>query len=690
MLEFTAVPFHRISRKRIDASMARKKKKATKPKARTAAPKSGFQWTDRRFTLALFVGALLLRLIYIVEISGTPMAGVPIGDGESYDLWARDIAAGNWLGSEIFYAAPLYPYFLGVLYAVFGPNLIVVRCVQALMGAAACLMIRDASARFFDEKTGRLAGVLTAIYPTAVYFDGLIQKTSLAFFLFSCLLFILGRLKQQPGPQLTLAAGLLLGLMGITRENALILLPVLLLWFWVVFSKEPPVKRAAYTALLPAGLILVVLPVTIRNQVVAGEFTLTTSNLGTNLWIGNNPEADGCYAPLRFGRSDWKFERLDATELAEEEAGRDLTPAGVSAFWRDKTLSAIADDPGRWLMLMGRKMLLVWNAVEIADTEDIYTYSGWSVLLGLLLLVFHFGILCPLAAFGIWQTRTRWRELWPLYLIAAAYAGSVVLFFIFDRFRFPVVGVLLPFAAAGLVTLRDSWSNRRNECLIGLGIALAVAIMTNLPLLPRADFTANSHVNVGNVLAREGDYQGAVAEFEKALAANPNLYLARIALGNAYVNTGQVQKALPHLQKAVDLNPNAPQAQSQLGLVQLVRGETRKAVASFRKAVTLDPDLQEALNNLAWVLATDPDETLRDGAEAVALAERARDLSQGKNAGYLDTLAAAYARAGRFQDAVAAAEQAIALAEQQGDRDKAQKIKARLTLYGQEQAYESR
>ena len=125
---------------------------------------------------SLFVAALAIRLLYLWQIHGSPQAQVLFGDGEAYDLWARQIAAGDWLGREAFYQAPLYPYFLGVLYAVAGPSLLVVRLVQALLGSAACVLLAGAGERFFGRRAGLAAGALLALYPMAIYSDALIRR----------------------------------------------------------------------------------------------------------------------------------------------------------------------------------------------------------------------------------------------------------------------------------------------------------------------------------------------------------------------------------------------------------------------------------------------------------------------------------------------------------------------------------
>src|SRR5262249_12586038 len=147
---------------------------------------------------------------------------------------------------------------------------------------------------------------------------------------------------------------------------------------------------------------------------------------------------DGTYRPLVPWRGNPTFEQADATALAEQELGRALTAGEVSAFYRDRAFAFIRDQPGRWSALLARKALLTFNAVEIPDTEDQYTYALCSWILRLA-IVWNFGTLFGAAVLGAWWRRSEWRRLWIFCAIALVYAGSVVLFYVFARYRFVLV-----------------------------------------------------------------------------------------------------------------------------------------------------------------------------------------------------------------------------------------------------------
>ena len=288
----------------------------------------------------------------------------------------------------------------------------------------------------------------------AIFFDLLLQKTVLDVFFICLTLWVVSRLLADGArPGLWAALGASLGALSLTRENALALVLVAIVWALAARTRQGKPRDLPYlrrVVPLLAGLALVLLPVVARNYAVDRGLYLTTSQFGANFYIGNNPGADGTYASLRPGRGSPEFERRDATELAERALQRTLTAAEVSAYWTDRALDFIRSEPGRWLALMGHKVALLWNASEMLDTESQESYEDVSPLLRALAPIGHFGLLVPLALIGLvaaWPDRPR---LWPVFTLFAAYATSVVVFYVFARYRFPLVPFLTDPDAHGI------------------------------------------------------------------------------------------------------------------------------------------------------------------------------------------------------------------------------------------------
>ena len=326
----------------------------------------------------VFLLALGVRLLHLALIEGSDLTSVLMGDARSYDTWARTVAAGDWLGQETFYQAPLYPYALALVYAFVSPEPVAARVAQCLLGAASCVLLAGAGWRFVSRGAGIASGVILALYTPALFADTTIQKTSLVSFLLCALLYVASGLQRDVRPRACVVLGAVLGALVLARENALVFVPVLALWLlWLPDVRGA--KRLVPAALLLVGLSAVLLPVALRNLHVGGEFHLTTSQFGPNFYIGNRAGADGTYAPLLPGRGDARYERLDATALAERAEGRSLSPGEVSRYFTAAAWREISADPAGWLRLLGRKLALTVNAVEVADTEDLYSHADTSL-----------------------------------------------------------------------------------------------------------------------------------------------------------------------------------------------------------------------------------------------------------------------------------------------------------------------
>ena len=224
------------------------------------------------------------------------------------------------------------------------------------------------------------------------------------------------------------------------------------------------------------------------------------------------------------------------------------------------------------------------------------------------------------------------------------------------------------------------------------------------------------HNNLGVALARAGKLDEAVTHFRKALEVNPNSAEVLNNLGRALAEAGKPDEAIAHFQKILEANPNSAEVHNSLGVALVWKRRLEEAITHFEMAVKVNPGFTEAhqnlgdtlyyllgktpealvhwhevlralpnhvvvLNQTARVLATSPEASVRNGAEAVILAERAAQLSGKREPVILDTLAAAYAEAGRFPEAVETARRALALATEQNQQPLAEALKARIALY---------
>lgn len=630
---------------------------APAPPAAAALPAS---W---RLDLIVFAVALLVRLVYLWQLSGTPLAGLVLGDAEAYDAWARRLAAGDWLGRAdgVFYQAPLYPYLLGVLYTVTGPSAAAARLFQAVLGAVAAMLLGRAGRALFTPRAGLLAGLGLALYAPAVYFTGILQKSVLDL-LFACLLLaFVAPVRQLDASARSLARfaalGAVIGGFMLSRENAAVLLVVVAAWVVLRFRAAPARARVAALAATGLALAAVLLPVAVRNRVVGGELHLTTSQLGPNLYLGNNPGATGFYAPLKAGRGSARFERIDARELAEQARGRTLSAGEVSDYWRDQALRFITGQPGRWLALMARKTALVFSAVEVGDTDDFYGAADACWLLRILSWPASFAVLAALAAAGAVLAWDERRRLWHLALAIALFAGSVALFLIYARYRLPLVPFLMLFAATGV---DRAWPLLRSQSVFTLRApalaALAAAAVTLLPLASRQQQAALTPYTIALDLAgAKGDHAAAVPLFREAVRLQPDFALAHLGLGDALHAAGNSDAAMEAWSEAERLSPELEPAFFNHGLALLDAGRAAEAAPLLARAAAINPGRARTFTLLGNALFS----TGRAEEAAQAYGEAAR--LDPASAQAVNNLGTALARLGRLEEALARFRQAAAL-----------------------------
>jgi len=230
-----------------------------------------------------------------------------------------------------------------------------------------------------------------------------------------------------------------------------------------------------------------------------------------------------------------------------------------------------------------------------------------------------------------------------------------------DRYTYlPQIGlyVLLTWTA---IELTASWRSRR--WVLGGG---AIAVLVVLIACART---------------QTAYWRDSESLWTRTLACTSDNNVAHDNLANVFGDQGRMPEAIAQLQASLAISPDDDEAHGNLGYIFLQQGRLDEAIVQFQKALEIKPDYVAVQNNLAWVLATCPRASLRNGIEAVPLAERANQLTGGKNPVVLCTLAAAYAEAGRFMEAIETAQHALQMAEAQSNTTLAGALQSQLQLY---------
>jgi tetratricopeptide (TPR) repeat protein len=193
--------------------------------------------------------------------------------------------------------------------------------------------------------------------------------------------------------------------------------------------------------------------------------------------------------------------------------------------------------------------------------------------------------------------------------------------------------------------------------------------------------SAFMQMNLANALARKGQSDEAMVHYDEAIRLQPYYGDAYYNRGSVLFGKGRIDEAIADWERALQIQPNDANAHTGLGNALLRKGSLKEAIAHYEQALALAPDDPHCRNNMAWVLATSSDDSIRDGAKAMALAQVAVTLSGGREPRFFRTLAAAYAESGRFSEALAVAQQATTMARMQGKTGLANRLEKDLLLY---------
>ena len=327
-----------------------------------------------------------------------------------------------------------------------------------------------------------------------------------------------------------------------------------------------------------------ILPVSVRNYTVGGEWALISTNGGINFYLGNNPEYERT-AAIHPGRQ-WE-------DLAMEPVRAGLTLAGEkSAYFYRKAFDYIGAQPFDWLGLLLKKTYLFWSGPELKRNQDIYYARQHSLLLSALLwdrlVAFPFGLLGPLGLLGMaWCWRRPGDGLLQLY--ALAYAASVILFFVAARYRMPVVPVLLIFAAAALAQLWAALRAREVHRLARWGLPLlGLVVVLNLRSASVPEQDAQLYCDLAEISLRKGQYEQAIQHARRALALEPDYDYARHNLATAYLYQERFAEAVREGLRAAQDNPGRPDTRILLGQAFTALGQYEPASLHLRQALQAD------------------------------------------------------------------------------------------------------
>jgi 4-amino-4-deoxy-L-arabinose transferase-like glycosyltransferase len=324
---------------------------------------------EHKIALGIGLVALFMRWCHLAFIMNSDLLRIPVIDSAFYHQWAAGISHGELAGHSIFFMSPLYPFFLGIVYTIFGIHPTWAMLLQGLLGVGTVLLLY----KWVDQAIGRnvaiIAGLLAAVYSPFIFYDSTLLTSSLILFLSALILNLTDAVVRKPSTSRLLILGAALGLSALARPLALLFYPFLIAIFFGM-DRQTALRKSGIAL---AGIALILLPISVRNLVVGGEFTLTTSSAGMNFYVGNNPDATGLYWEAPFLSSvEPQYENEDYRRTACEALQRELTTREAGNYWMMRSFDWMINSPGAYLALLGKKAFYFWNRAEFANNISIY------------------------------------------------------------------------------------------------------------------------------------------------------------------------------------------------------------------------------------------------------------------------------------------------------------------------------
>jgi hypothetical protein len=510
----------------------------------------------RQPEVAVTALSLLVRLWFSIGFATSPLF-TPVEGGHDRTLYhqaAQSVASGAIWPDGSFAHLPLYPWVLGAVYAITGPDLRAAAALGLLCDTLTVFLLMRL-ARRLGANSGwtLLAGLLYALYPRAILYAAVTMPTSLNVLLVTALALGLApnrAAREAATPAGNAATGLLAGVAGLGYPA---LWPGLLL-----IAATRAIGRGKSFAFLALAL-LPLLPVVIHNTRAEGHLTLLSTHGGFNFYMGNFERATGYPLRVRDFRMSAAALLEDAHRAAEREVGHPLARSESSAWWAAEARRFIREQPAQAARLLLRKLRLFWSGTEVDDlrlVEQVRLVDGrftaplWPC----------FALFSAAGLFGL----LRAGPAPALRLLLTGSIFSIATVFITTRYRLPLTPALAAFGAAGLTILaRDLRTRSRLR-----GHALALLVALGLAAWPGGvrDVRATDHYNASVQLLAAGQAEAALTLAQKGLSlATPPAELHH-AEGSALFRLGRFREAADAFTRALARQPGYASARFNLAL----------------------------------------------------------------------------------------------------------------------------
>ena len=470
----------------------------------------------------LFLG-LIFKGIYLYSYAlNNPYYSLATMDSTVYVNWAQLINHQGWIGSEIFYRAPFYPYLLSIIFRLAPHSFLAVYSLQLVLGICSVLLIYSIGKRIYCERAGLIAAGVSLVYGPLTFFEPKILPTINGIFLGLLSVYLLTRGEHEKKWHFWLGGAATLGFASLCRPNYLLMMPLII--FGMLLLQRRQLRQASVPILILLMAPSVIIgTVTLRNYLVGKDFILISANAGITFAQGNNPLARGSMTLIPGFSGEVTNQRYEETQIAERVTGRKLKPSEVNTFWFKWGLRFVRERPTEYLRLLLYKVAILGNNLELGNNYLLEVDKQVTPWLKLAFLPFGFIIAWAVIGFA----RIVLERLAALALVAA-FIGSfltVMIFYANSRYRMALVPPTLIMAGGGLDYLLRN-PKRSVVILLSFGLTFFLSLPPFMPI-KHADLTrshSRAWAHLGGAYKHNNQLEKAMWAYEKAIGMEPNNY----------------------------------------------------------------------------------------------------------------------------------------------------------------------
>ena len=621
----------------------------------------------------LFLLGLIIRIGFFVEHAHSDSFDVPTLDQKYYDTVAKMLLAGEDLHELHGFRPLLYPMFLASCYKAgssWGVDLALL--VQHLLGVATGLLVALLAARLFGHRlSGLAAGALYLLAPVPLYFEGeLLIEPSYTFLICVGLLLALRAAEAQgwKSALFWLISGGLTILTSQARANILVFMviyPLFAAWRW--WHHRSPIALTPLLGL--AGGLAMAIPWGLVNMKQSDHFHLLPNAGGVNWYLGNKRTADGMepkqerrvvYGDGQRYEDSVELWAREEYESAARAHGRepDTDPMAISSYWTRRALDEIKADPTGWLKLMAKKCwLTLWNA-EVPNNKAFSFLQ--AEFLWLRILPVRWVVLLVLAPAGLWAA-AKWGSrdaLFVLLVYAGFYSAANAVFFICDRYRYPVWPVMAVVAGGGLMASLEAVRLRRWRATAFISASMVLLSVLSLHNWFGAKLPSFARDYLFRSIAHydKGHFSAALDDINRSITLDQQDVTALEHRGNILFALNRLDEAREAYEQSLRLSPGEANLWNNLGVTLDALGRTDAALQAFHRAVECKPPSNNAFLGITFI-------QIRSGRldDASATLDQIAKLEPSPSAATLATRSVLERRRGNAQQADALEQEALHL-----------------------------